>query len=1117
MPDVRVWMGRAHRLLAPITQAIGSLHALGKPCILLVPEQFTLQAERELLNRLQLRGFFTIDVLSPSRLSQRVLAAVGEDERMPLSTAGRRMAVGIALERCEKKLQYYRSSAHRRGFTEKISSLIADMKRGGLNPQALRDYATSLPEAMRRMKLLDLATIYETYENTLSGRFGDSEDQLRYLAARLPESGLMIGQHLFVYGFDALSQQLIELLSAAAGLCDSVTVSLLCQPESAPDGELYLPVRQSVDRFGAALRERGLALEKVWLPIAPLPHAPAIRHLDEALFAYPTRKFEGEQSNVFLSQHLSPYEEATLVSRHILRLCAQGMNIERIAVLYPEQNGYAFAVSAALTQSNLPFYTDEKMPASSHALARFLLSALRAMASDYNREDVVAVMKSGYAGLSFDEACLLENYAREFGINRKKWLTPFTYGDEERVARCETLRLRLIAPLAKARAAIVAARDATASLTAVMELLRDVDAYGTLQQEEKALLDAQMLMRAGQNSQVWQTLLELVEQLCAIADGARLPLAHLAERFEIGFSAITLAALPPASHMLHVGTLGHSLSTEMDAVFLLGMNDSVLTRSADSLLTEDERLHTQDATGTFLGMSDSSRTLFARMDVKRAMTLPTHYLFISYAKTDPSGKALRPLDLLATLQTQLFDGLPESPVPADSLPLSAPQALDALSGLLRGYADGAEEQLPPQWRDRLAKLLASPATAAETSRLLQAADYRVQSVPLTPDAARALFNDRTLSVSRLEEFAVCPFRHFVDYGLRPTPLKEWGVKPVDLGVFFHESLQNFADVASRYPGYPNVTPTEVDALAQDAIAPLIQPLLHGPLGENPRSLASFERARRIVHRACATVTQHLAAGNFSLYQAEARFGYADAQSLPPVTLSLQDGTEVTLHGKIDRIDRYDANGNAYLRVIDYKSSRNNIEAAQTWWGLQLQLMLYLDAAVGSVRGATPAGAFYFHVTDPLAAIDTDNEVEAEADIVKQLQMRGVVLADDDVLNAMDQGILPPAIAGARTKGGSIRKDARALDLPQMQALLQHSRQQAAVLAEALYSGDTSIRPVQAGTTDSCQYCDYPNVCGFEVDARGAQARELPEMSLEELKARLDGTYDEAPPPAAPNA
>jgi ATP-dependent helicase/nuclease subunit B len=140
------------------------------------------------------------------------------------------MAVSLALENCEKELAFYQSSVGRRGFTEKLSALVGDMKRGGLAPDALAEYAETLPEGMRKAKLADLAVVFAAYEATLAGRFGDSEDQLRYVASRLSESGLMEGQNVFVYGFDALPEQMTALLCEIGALCRRLVVALLCRP-----------------------------------------------------------------------------------------------------------------------------------------------------------------------------------------------------------------------------------------------------------------------------------------------------------------------------------------------------------------------------------------------------------------------------------------------------------------------------------------------------------------------------------------------------------------------------------------------------------------------------------------------------------------------------------------------------------------------------------------------------------------------------------------------------------------------------------------------------------------------------------------------------------------------
>ncbi|MCI6376798.1 MAG: PD-(D/E)XK nuclease family protein [Clostridiales bacterium] len=1094
---VRILTARAHRLFGPVAEELGMRLQNAESSLLLVPEQLTLTAERELMKRLNVEGLFLIDVMSPSRLCEHVLEAAGRDGREPLNDAGRRMAVSQALERLEDKLPYYGSVAQRRGFVEKLSALITDMQRGGLTPEMLADYAAALDMGVTRDKLKDLAQIYAQYRAVLAGRFSDSEDQLAYVAGRLEHSGFLRGKHLYVYGFDTLPEQLMRLLCAAAPLCESLTIGLICDGEAAADGELYTPIRQGVARFGDMLAQAGQTVEICALPPEALAHAPAIAYLDGALFASGAEPFLGKAEGVYLSSGLSPFEEAALMTREVQWLAQNGVELEKIAVLYPEGGGYEFAVTAALEDSGIPFYTDRQMPAVSHGLARFLLSALRAMAGGWRNRDLLGALKSGYAPLTFEECCELENYAVSYGIDRQRWTKPFQKGEAEQLKRCEALRRRLMEPLMRAREALVAARDTQASLTAVFTLLQDVNAYETLKQEEERLLADGFDTRASQNSQIWQATLTLMDQLVRLGGGARIPLKHIATRLECGFAAVTLASLPPAGGMLHAGALGHLLAEEADAVFLLGLNDGVLDRATESLLTQEEREQAQRDTGAYLGLTDVSRVLLARLDLKRAMTLPKRYLFLSCAKTAADGAALRPLSLLGTLQSRLLPGMEHALAPEDELPMSPAQALNGLGLRLRLQADGAGELSMP-WQKRMNALLRAPEAAPDAMRLLRALTYDGQSQALTKREASDLFGGETLSVSRLEQFAECPFQHFVTYGLRPQKVREWKVDPIETGTFYHAGLNHFAKLALREPNYPNVSPEAVERMAEQAVEPLLEEVLNGPLGDGERGRARFEQARNAIRRAARVITGQLAAGRFSLYRTEASFGYEGG--MPPIVLALGDGREVALRGRIDRIDRYDAPDAVYLRVIDYKSAQQSLEAARTWWGLQLQLLLYLDVCTSAIPGSRPAGAFYFYVADPLVESDTDIASVVESKLREVFQLRGITLSDVEIYTAMDEGegVLPSIYL----KSGELKKTARALDAGQFTALIAHAREVAAGLADRLYGGETAVSPTRDTSRAACDFCEYHAICHFDAASPDAPFRELPQMSMEELRQAL---------------
>ncbi|MBQ7825710.1 MAG: PD-(D/E)XK nuclease family protein, partial [Clostridia bacterium] len=802
---------------------------------------------------------------------------------------------------------------------------------------------------------------------------------------------------------------------------------------------------------------------------------------------------------------LSPFEEATLMTREVMNLVQRGIALERIAVLYPDSDGYAFAVSSALSDSGIPFYTDRQMPASSHGLVQFLLSALHAMADGWRNRDMLTLLKSGYAPFTFEESCDLENYVRGCGIDRLRWTKPFTrvaQYDPLQHERCEQLRLRLMEPLLKARQGLVDARDAASSLEAVFNLLLDAGAYETLQKEEKRLLEAGFTARASQNSQIWQAVLALMDQLVRLGGSARIPLKHIASRLECGFSAITLASLPPASGMLHAGTLGHLLQEDADAVFLLGLGDGLLAKDTDSLLTPEERLQTQNDTGCFLGLTDENRMLLAKLDLKRAMTLPRRFLYLSCARTAPDGAALRPLSLLAHLRDKLLPGISSLPVPEAELPMSATQALGRLSPLMRAHADGAAS-LSPEWQERLHTLLRSPATAPMAMHLLRSVHFDGAAQPLSPAQARTLYGEDVLSVSRLEAFAECAFRHFVDYGLRPHTLREWKVDPIETGTFYHAGLNNFAKLARRENAFPHMPAEAIERMADKAIEPLLEELLSGPMGDGDRSLARFEAARSAIRRAAKTIATHLSAGRFTLWRTEASFGYEGG--FPPIVLVLSDGREVALRGRIDRIDRYDTPDSVYLRVIDYKSSQQNLEAARTWWGLQLQLLLYLDVCTSAIPGAKPAGAFYFYVADPLVETEADVRSVVEDKLREKFQLRGIALSDLDILSAMDEGEVPCVLPGMHLKSGELKKTARALDELQLTALLQHARQVAGELAQRLFEGETVISPMCESSRTACDFCDFRPICRFDAHAPEAEVRQLPSMNMEELRAALAPT------------
>lgn len=1096
--SVQILGGRAGRVLPKVLAAICGAYERGIPCLLLVPEQYTLQAELELVRMLDAPGFFDIQVLSPSRLTRRVFELAGEEGRTQLDEKGRRMALSLCLTQCRETLSFYRSAAEKRGMAQKLSALIADLKRGSLTPEEYGKYLETLPPGASRMKQEDLLTLWQAYEGHMAGRFADGEDVQRAMLLKLPQTGLLRDAAVFVYGFDVLPQHLVELLCLAALESREVLVTMTMDRSSARDGEIFAPMRKSAARLKKALAEKGLPADWTYLPETPLAAAPALRHLEQNLYAYPACRFSGKPEGLLIHCAPTPYDEAVFAAGELRRLHEAGIPWGEMGIVLAARENYESLLPMVMESFQIPFYLSGKTSAAAHPLLRCVLGALRAVAKGFPQGEMIALAKSPFSPLTQEEGFQLENYALENGIHLYKWVNPFTRGEWEAI---EPLRQRLMAPLIALKTGLTQAQTAQESLTAVFRLAQALDAYEKLMTQEQALLARKMFEQAAQTRQVWRQFLGTLEQMNALMEGSRVPLGRLPQWLEAGLSEMELSGLPPVPQTVQAGPLGHLMPGRLQVLFILGLQDGATAADQDSLLTDGEREAAQAATGRVLGSTAQELGQLAKSDLYRACALPTARLYLTYAQSSADGQTLRPSAAVTQLRGRVFPELVITGGAAWSSQeagLWAPEAAaQRLGPLMRG---GGKTPLAKPWREAFKWLWQSPAYHLRARQLMEGLSARVEASPLEAATAQRLFIQERTSISRLEEFAQCPFKHFVSYGLSPVSRREYAFMPDERGSFFHQALMAYVRKAALDEAWPQVDRAGSDALMEAVLPPLTAPWGQGPLGENRAAQALSRRYVQIVKRAAWMVTRHAQNSSFRTLGTEVAFGMEGG--LPPIILNLPDGRRAALRGIIDRIDRYEGDEGVYLRVVDYKSSVHQLEPVKLWYGLQLQLILYLKAALRLQPGGLPSGAFYFTVKDPLVTTSEDLKEAAEREIAKELKLKGVVLADVRIVRAMDgeEGL---SLGAVLKKNGEPQKGAAVLSLTQMTALMNHAQQTAQALWGQIGQGRIDIRPAVIRQWQACQQCGYRGICRFDQRLPGAQANELAPMDLEELQKRLD--------------
>ena len=1064
----------------------------GLPVIVIVPQQYTLTAERALIRALKVEGFFDVDVVSPLRFSQRVFAQAGCDSRTRIDAQGKLMAVSRAVQSCRGRLKYYESAVDRQGFIENAGRMIADMKRARISPEALEGFRKSLSEGALADKFSDLALIYAAYEQLLSGRFVDGEDVQRELIRRLPQAPMANGARVIVAGFDILTEEMAHLLTALRQVSESVRL-LMCADA---DDAACQPAVDSLLRFQESLRESGVPFRTHGLlPAFERPRD--IRHLAAQLLKSHPEEYPAPPPSIRLYAAPTPYAEACHAAEELLTLHRQGYSWEDMLVLCADEGHYFSVLDHALSIYRIPHHLARKTVAAHTGAAQFLLSALGAVMRHYPQEDMLRLLKSDYAPVSPDERFRLENVILQYGIRNWKFTKPFVSAKEEG-EQLEDARQRLMAPLLGMETAFRQAKSIDDALTALMSFLDEMGVYDRLEADAARLEQEKLLTEAAQLRQVWNALMRLLDQAHDIARQDQPSIEEVYRLLDAGLSGTEIAALPQSAGSLPCGLLGNIAVHHPRVTMILALNDGVLDISERGLIADDEQEKLKTAFKASFALDQDERFQLKRLELQKAVYSPSEKLYLSHAQALQDGTALRPLDLLVRVRRVMPALVEEGGVTAAqgcAHPYGVVPALETIGTHLR------EAEMPEEWREAWHYL--SERLPGETQALCEAFRPAPTPAPLPAELVHSLYLERVTSVHRLESFAVCPFRHFLRYVLKPVPRGEWAVNRTDAGSFYHRALEGFTRELQNLENWPDVTRAQVDRLMDRAAEEALDDLITGVMGDSARQKREYRQYRRLLQRVGWTFTLIARHSAFRAHEgdAELRFGYPD-DGLPAVPLRLSDGSRVYLRGIIDRVERYEGDQGMAIRLIDFKTANLSLDPAKIFWGAQLQLLIYMQALLNAEPNGIPAGMYYFRLSDPLLD-DPEIQSDIESQLAKALGLKGLTLRDASIIRLMDDGKPPLSMPALLKADGDFAQGKPLATLEEMRLLIQHASNVAAHLAESINTGEIAASPLSFPNEDSpCASCDAYDICRRNAPNTSIVPRTAEKMDLGALIGQI---------------
>ena len=993
------------------------------------------------------------------------------------------------------------------GYISEVKSVLSEFDQYDIGEEELRQMKVAAGENSRLYyKLQDLEVLYIGFKKYLEDRFITKEELLDALCRVVKGSDILKESTIVLDGFTGFTPVQNRLLGELLEVCREVIVTVTMDDRENPyvykhPYQLFALGKHTVTSLIQIAAERKVSVEAPLClyerPLYRFCDNSAMEFLERNIFRYSKECYKEKQGAVRVHVARNPREEAMKAAGRVRNLVrTKGYRYRDIGVIVSNMEVYGDDLGQAFDLYEIPVFMDHKRSILLNSFVEYIRSLLNMVKDNFSYESVFRFLRTNLSGFTYGEVDELENYVIALGIRgykkwQESWIRRPKYLEEENLEILNHNRVRLVE---KVDTLVYVLRQRSKTVKdvtmALYEFMVREELQLKLQRQSEAFQEAGELALAKEYSQVYRILIELFDKFVELLGDEKVTMDEYLKLLDAGLEEARVGVIPPGIDQVVVGDMQRTRLKDIKALIFVGANDTFLPGALirSGLLTERDR--DKFATGKIhLSPGGKEKAYEQKFYLYMNLTKPSETLDIYYSKVSADGKSIRPSYLIQEMQ-RLFSGLEIEDEEKQAFSAQEWTPKLGMQKVIRGFQDG--NAMDQEWQELYSWYKRQPQWQYRVEELMKSGFYTRPADGLTKEVAKQLYGEHFQDgITRIERFSACAFAHFLTYGLRLRERQTYEFQPLDLGNVCHSALEYYSrKLKEEHLSWTEIEEEKRQEYIDDSVEHAISDYGNSVLYSSARNEYMIERMKRLLTRTIWALTKQLEAGDFVPVAYEMRFE----------------------NGKIDRVDLCKDKDKVYVKVLDYKTGSKAFDVVALYHGLQLQLMVYMDAAVKMTQKhypdseVIPAGVFYYRLNDPLVEKKVvGEEEEIWQKVLKELKVDGVMNLKDETLEHLDHcQVGESAVIPVKyNKNGSLSKNSKVASEQEFEVMMRHALGKVFKVHQKILSGEVAAFPYRRKQESGCDYCAYRHICGFDQKIPGYKYRDIFEMTQSEVIAAME--------------